>query len=390
MAFILSGLLKRFLDPQVRAWAFQVGGYEAGATAYSLLFAHRPQVERVMQEAPNLLPLWYALNERDMDVAGRSVVQQSDPLQLVSDMKLRMREAGLTNAGWRYLSRLPSNWVRSFVRRGNVEYGLDEASETMNRLARVGENLRYTAFMFVISSEALGSRMAQKSRAISPLDAFNLQNEAIDHEAESETRLAFVRALARECQRRKRGVKALVREEAALALDWLRHERVTLDTNQRRASWANWMARQEEWHERVAAQTAFNGKPRRWHSLVSEFEQGGFTVVPLTDSVQLHEEGRRMHHCVSTYANRCADGDSRVFSLRRGTSRVATLELARESKGKSVSWRINQVRGHCNSAVSASVTKLAQEVLARYRAAWKSGQRHADSEDLVIKAAEAA
>lgn len=52
-------------------------------------------------------------------------------------------------------------------------------------------------------------------------------------------------------------------------------------------------------------------------------------MVELTDSDQLRREGARLHHCVASYALRCAQGATSIWSLRlsRGTSLRSTLTV---------------------------------------------------------------
>ena len=117
--------------------------------------------------------------------------------------------------------------------------------------------------------------------------------------------------------------------------------------------------RVEEWHEQLARDAR---KPR------SEWEPCGiapfhvqeadthktlctWTIVELTNSRALQEEGREMRHCVYTYANACVNGTTGIWSLRIRpekdvkTRRLLTVEinLARRA--------IVQVRGHCNQTL---------------------------------------
>jgi hypothetical protein len=77
-----------------------------------------------------------------------------------------------------------------------------------------------------------------------------------------------------------------------------------------------------------------------------EGEHPAWTVRELTTSRALAEESRAMHHCVSSYARRCADGYSMIFSLCAAGERRITIELA--------SWGdVLQARGTCNRDATA-------------------------------------
>lgn len=52
-----------------------------------------------------------------------------------------------------------------------------------------------------------------------------------------------------------------------------------------------------------------------------------YNLVPLVTSRELIEEGEAMDHCVATYASAVAQGQCRIYSVRRGGRRIATLEL---------------------------------------------------------------
>ena len=82
-----------------------------------------------------------------------------------------------------------------------------------------------------------------------------------------------------------------------------------------------------------------------WES--SEGEAPVWTVRELTSSRALAEESRAMHHCVASYAYRCARGQSAIFSLCAGGIRKVTIEL------DPFSHRMLQIRGACNRVATA-------------------------------------
>jgi hypothetical protein len=83
-----------------------------------------------------------------------------------------------------------------------------------------------------------------------------------------------------------------------------------------------------EWHAalRGAAfrRSAGVGLDERWASRIGpspfegRWEQGRYVVTELRSFADLYEEGRRMHHCVATYALAAARGTVSIWSLRLG------------------------------------------------------------------------
>jgi hypothetical protein len=91
-----------------------------------------------------------------------------------------------------------------------------------------------------------------------------------------------------------------------------------------------------------------------WDS--GEGEAIQWTVRELTSSKALAEESREMHHCVASYAYRCVQGRTAIFSLCAAGTRRITFEL------DPFGHRIVQARGVCNRGATAEE----QAVLARW------------------------
>jgi len=111
----------------------------------------------------------------------------------------------------------------------------------------------------------------------------------------------------------------------------------------------------EEWHKQLGKQT--KGLTLAWpRSRIGEFEymEGSdhlgnlrrWTITELLNNVELLEEGRRMRHCVATYAETCAKRQSAIWSLKiesdDGRKPVLTIEVDLPTK------TICQIRGRCN------------------------------------------
>jgi len=91
--------------------------------------------------------------------------------------------------------------------------------------------------------------------------------------------------------------------------------------------------------------------------LPMQLEVAGFTFHALQTREDIFVEGERMHHCVRTYADRVARGLSRLYSVRQGGVRLATLELwPAEPPGSSVPrYALVQLKGPCNVRPPAAV-----------------------------------
>jgi hypothetical protein len=93
--------------------------------------------------------------------------------------------------------------------------------------------------------------------------------------------------------------------------------------------------------------------PRRWY------------LMELTNSAQPRSEGVALHHCVASYADRCHQGVSSIWSLRlwRGEKVHHMLTIEVDPKHRSVI----QARGRANHAASGKPLRLLQNWAVRER-----------------------
>lgn len=137
------------------------------------------------------------------------------------------------------------------------------------------------------------------------------------------------------------------------------------DAHQKRAGWS-WIKRQvDAWAEEMRHM----GRHKTWHSLMGEYTDGGYTVVPLTTTTALRDEGKRMKHCVGNYDDTCMGAGFRVFSIRETSTGKSKATVA---LSLSKNWTLNTVRGACNSDVSYELKAVAQRLAQKYDAAWQS------------------
>lgn len=137
-------------------------------------------------------------------------------------------------------------------------------------------------------------------------------------------------------------------------------------------TWRSLCRRSDDWH-RALLITVDPDKDVRWPALLPVYTTGSFVAVELDSGFLLAEEGLEQRHCIGTYANACASGATRVFSLRHNGKRNATIELQRGHDG---AWRMVQIRGKANSAVhDPAVLEAADQLTQAYSEAAQARER---------------
>lgn len=87
---------------------------------------------------------------------------------------------------------------------------------------------------------------------------------------------------------------------------------------------------------------------RELHNGLERVEfSSGVVAIPLVNMQQVQEEGSKMHHCVGSSANMCAEGDYLVWHLTKGDVET-TLGINVSSDKK---YNFSQHYGPCNAAV---------------------------------------
>lgn len=362
------------LDSEVAKLAIACQGHGANSTDYNLVAQNLEAVQEARRIMPGVLYFWLEYAKQTMQNAcvwneswalpaeGRfqtqgvaqevreyiqSSVIHGDPF-LMEHERLTPPES-LSPAGWRYLIGLNTAWTR--LLRGS------DLPNVLNALAAVGAKPTHTTFKHFV-------RQHMNWRA---------NNDHPIRQYPWVIRTAF--------EASKKGGKDFFHREMHLVMDWLRMGRPQFDKNQKKMSWESIMRKQHEWHEQRAIEEAqrqaelavrWGRTPPKsrfftWESLVGETAIGKYTVVPLTDSKQLYDEGQAMHHCVSGYDGFCNQGRSRIFGIREGDKPVATIELTWDANREA--WFEGQNRGPCNMQVSSGVAQVGKEILKLYNRA---------------------
>lgn len=137
-------------------------------------------------------------------------------------------------------------------------------------------------------------------------------------------------------------------------------------------SWARAIEEAENWHaslrsldqaQRFLLEHKVGFEDRiDYGALPDRIEVGDIEVVALRSGAELHSEGSRMRHCVFSYARSVINGNCRIYSVRRGETRLATMELVRDDK-KNV-WSIVQLKARFNAQPAPDAQFAASEFLA--------------------------
>ena len=105
------------------------------------------------------------------------------------------------------------------------------------------------------------------------------------------------------------------------------------------------------------AEARKNGIDAEWILPIRKAELDHFRFIALHSSSALEEEGKKMHHCIATYTDRCRSSSLRAFSVRHQETdkRIATLTVFYSLR--SHSWQIDQIHGPSNTEVNDRVVE---------------------------------
>lgn len=123
------------------------------------------------------------------------------------------------------------------------------------------------------------------------------------------------------------------------------------------------VAAMERWHATLIHLTDvdIDAPSVDYAPLPNRMEVGGFTFVALTTARALREEGRAMRHCVGSYHRDVVEGRSRIYSIRSGDKRRATIEFKPiEFKGKPLSFVLWQLKGYANRGAHLEILRAAK------------------------------
>lgn len=333
-----GAFLREALDAQVLALAQAMYGPGASLSQIARVAARLPELPFTIEDSG--LPLL------DLGLRPSSGLGLDLGSRYFDGLKARLLEAGMSKQGWRYLIRLPSPQLRFLLGFFPPSArNLREFSHVVNLIATA---LQDEPLKMDRCQPALRGMERILERGMGKISAMREENARI-----------FLRCIMRAVLTPEDEFNLV--HEAQDVSDFVYAQHCVLPGA--KITWQSLCRRSDAWH-RAAILAIPPERDVHWPALLPRHALGEFVAVELDTGVLLAEEGLEQKHCVGTYANACASGSCRVFSLRREGRRIATVELRRDSRGR---WELAQVRGKCNSVISdAGVLQAASSLAADY------------------------
>ena len=398
------------------SWFDEMAGHRA-ADLVVKVWGHRAAMGRSFSEiemvAGNAQNIWASLEGQEalglfstrsaaglgLSLSGRDLPERA---------KAKLKSCGLTDGGWRLLGKLDSaptsaaaDWAihlgqqaikspkqinAATSRFGSLFYAdhedLSPKMEEHSQEALDGARKVFVVAMSAASAKGAGVEKTQEllakifharekfiqlfgvppTQTGIPASEQKAEEEAFHAKAPILLSRIFDKALAEGCERAWPAVE--------LVNDWLSNAEwgIWRDLPDN-VSWADANRRQKDWHDMIQRRERSEKESIAWESLTGPDAnpQTGFSSIPLTDGGMLWDEGKAMHHCVSSYAEKCQEGGARIFGILRGGERFATLELGIDANGR---WREAQLKGRCNGKIDDErALEFTSQIRQKYQAA---------------------
>ena len=294
----------------------------------------------VARENPQLLPLLFAFVSR---IPDGETVHTKDPVQTVKE---RLRQGGVTDAAWRYLTKHGARIFR-------IPWELTGNQCPMEVAIR---------YLHALDEAGLPPPPPPSIQRVL-LHGYNPHvNEMITLEEHFQVMIdpvALRAGLLEADRRRRQGKVAGYAEEFLGVCWWSAHIPELLDDNQIKAGWS-WFVRR--WQEAELVRRKLDESENlRWTTRLDEFADEVVKVVPLCSSEDLIREGQAMRNCLETYASRCEDGEFEVYSVRDAVTgkRLGCVGVRYEEFGCPV---IVDTKGIANTPPKGVVRRAAEQI----------------------------
>jgi hypothetical protein len=370
---ILGGKIWKRLNPEAAKIAVKICGYKASSLEYSIIANNLTEVKDTLGKAPGILVPWIHLCQHNIwkqlgkhaapDNAFYSLggSDYSEANFSFPDIVKNTKEwLELKPSAWKYLIRQTPNRIRRIL---PYARNVPDFSRALDTYSQIGVEPRYT-----LLKKATAECFTRLGDGTKP--AINIM-------------IPVLRAAFKYSAKSKK-IKSFWDREVSLVLDWIQREQPQFDSNQQKAPWTWFIRQQKDWHERMQLLKRESLKKEYWESLLDTFEYEGYTIIPLTSSLMLFDEGKEMKHCVGSYSNDCKFGFSRIFSIMKDNKKLATCEIRAfetlsslnnwnsrtsnlpQSPNGDGAWTVRQVRGPCNDEVDSKIIAVSEHIAKEY------------------------
>lgn len=143
-------------------------------------------------------------------------------------------------------------------------------------------------------------------------------------------------------------------------------------------SWIHLRRGEEAWHQEALTRAASSGAG--WEPALGSWrdDSGDWVAEELLTPEALSQEGKAMRHCVGTYSDKCRDGGSRIFSIKRNGVRELTAQFesssAQSKDGRldeiPTVWSLKQNKGPCNADPTLEGAAIVERLGEALKAGW--------------------
>lgn len=367
-----AAFLQHFLDKEVMAAMLAIDYRYVAFREYLYYAKHRDGFLKIWREHRNLITLAPSIHRKGWlrpDLFSRDVWVKDGRKSTAIDRRplrgpafpesyswqhefIRPLQSFDNPVAWRWLLRAPSRAVGAWVSWNNKK---DPAVITNIALANVNQKVPVNAYVRIIKTTS----EAMARLGVSPV-------------VQQTYRLFLLH-----CSRmwRTRGwiyirdwLKNSNDSDIGIIFDYLSAEGINEGHPTKQDTWASLVRRSHEWHTRTGIENlakSLRYSDAVWESLVPETIIDGVRFVPLNTAMAVAIEGAQQHHCVGDYADSCAKGHYRVYSVIEPDGGRSTLGFALQKKAT----RWDQHRGPYNDPVTPEAMAAGRQLVALYQEA---------------------
>ena len=345
--------LVRLVDQEI--WDFAHSIHEnVTLDRYNLAAAGREIIQELQETNPSVVEWLFAL--------GRPTQEIKHPGQLITLAKENTQEHGIDPKHWKFISKI--------------------SAETMRELTSEEKNPSVSATLL----NAMGT-----VKAVPPLQTLQSILLLMWNQAEDSKKYGTITQIQR--QNNSRVLELICKESSRYPQDNPEQKSITakihdlLDYAKAMAvenrpvnskTYRGLVKKSTAWHHNMSA-----GPTRRqwietlsrqqnmyqaWASAISApFEDGEYTVRPLSNEKDLYVESLWMKHCVMGYGEQCSENKSRIFSVEKNGKKLATAEIQIQNH----QWKQTQTRGPHNNYSQGEILDVIDRTAKAYQAEYE-------------------